>query len=93
MRSVVSAVTGDYWSVWPVVFATNLLHEQRERATARAACRRSLRGASSTRFLDSAHEADIAVIPSGSVDYWRAQPGLPELDIRRSNETGLTLRA
>ena len=82
----VSAVTGDYWSVWPVVFATNLLHEGSDgrRTVMPVAIRSELLLQRLVSRLNS--RSVIAVIPSGSVEYWRAQPGLPELDVRRGKD-------
>jgi hypothetical protein len=66
----VAAVTGDYWSVWPIVFAANLLHERDTglrpvvpvtfRSHPMSAPRAGL-------FQDGAL---VAVVPPGATAFW-----------------------
>lgn len=75
----VVAVTGDYWDVWPLTFATNMLHE---RATGeRPVLPVTMRSDRLVEERDSVFVvgARVAVIPSGDVGYWNAGPNRPAL--------------
>jgi hypothetical protein len=76
----VVAVTGDYWSVWHAVFATNLVHEQfgGSRPVLPIAQRGEiLRDRWRVALLPG---APIAVIPPEDRLYWATQPDLPPLE-------------
>jgi hypothetical protein len=66
----VTAITGDYWTVWPWTFALNLLHETHDGrrpvlpVTARA--ERLVR----QRRADVRPRAKVAIVPSGALYHW-----------------------
>jgi hypothetical protein len=75
----VVAVTGDYWSVWPLVFATNLLHEQMDgsRPVLPIALRADILR---SRWRDTLRpDMAVAIIPAEDRLYWTVQPDLPPL--------------
>ena len=75
----VKAITGDYWEVWPLAFAANLLHEQatRERVVLPAALRadRLVKARAKELTANSA----VMVLPSGALAYWASNQELPPL--------------
>lgn len=77
----VTAITGDYWSVWPVTFATNLIHEANsgQRPVLPLTIRSEPLHTQIGQFLHPG--ALVAVLPADRLDYWQAHPSLPPLDI------------
>ncbi len=80
----VTVVTGDYWSAWPVVFAMNMMHEERTGArpvTAIAFRAETLRD----RWLPAlAGSSLVGIVPADDLNYWFAVGTLPALEILSS---------
>ena len=72
----VRAVTGNYWDVWTVTFATNLLHERA--MGARPVLPVAMRAERLIgRARDLPRDARVLVVPSGDVSYWRSLVRVP----------------
>ncbi len=73
------AITGDYWEVWTLAFATNLLHEQAtgERPVLPVAMRAERLIELHARDLVA--NSPVVVVPSDDLGYWRSRPELPDL--------------
>jgi hypothetical protein len=76
----VTVVTGDYWDVWPLAFATNLLHEQIDGS--RPVVPIALRSDQLVRLRASqlVPGALVAVVKSDT-NYWRHGTRLPPLEV------------
>ena len=74
-----TVVTGDYWVVWPVTFALNLLHEQV--AAGRPVLPATMRDEDllERRRSEISPGTRVIVAPSGDLRYWAAHPELPAL--------------
>jgi hypothetical protein len=82
----VTVITGDYWSVWPLTFATNLLYERRtgSRPVLPITLRSDVllaRGGSRV-----AAGTIVAVVPAGDLTYWRLHRELPRLTLLPGGE-------
>jgi len=77
----VTAVTGDYWSVWPWTFATNMLHEahdgQRPVLPVTMRAERLLE----RRRAEVRAGIRVAIVPSGDLLHWDIA-GLPRLSLQ-----------
>jgi hypothetical protein len=76
----VSAVTGNYWEVWPIVFATNLLHERQ--SGLRPVLPVVFRSAPlQSRLVSTLIPGTlVAIVPAGEFDSWTAAR-LPALKV------------
>jgi hypothetical protein len=76
----VAVVTGNYWEVWPIVFAMNLVHERQ--TGLRPVLPVVFRSAPLQSRLGSVLPpgARVAIIPPGELGSWTA-PGLPPLRV------------
>lgn len=76
----VSAVTGGYWEVWPIVFATNLLHERQ--SGLRPVLPVVFRSAPlQSRLVSTLVPGTlVAIVPAGEFDSWKAAR-LPALKV------------
>jgi hypothetical protein len=66
----VTAVTGDYWRVWPWTFAVNLLHEARDGRRPVLPVTRRAELLIKHRRADVKAGSKVAIVPSGALYYW-----------------------
>ena len=74
-----TVVTGDYWAVWPVTFALNLLHEQVAGGRPVLPATMRAEGLLERRRMQIVPGTRVIVAPSGDHRYWDAHPELPAL--------------
>jgi hypothetical protein len=66
----VTAVTGDYWRVWPWTFAVNMLHEARDGRRPVLPVTRRAERLIKHRRADVKARSKVAIVPSGALYYW-----------------------